>query len=208
MNILQVNSSARPFADGTGSFSTRLVNDVVQGLLDANPGASVTVRDLTQTPHPMLDEATLRALHTPAEYRTAEQAARVAMDDALIAELLAADAIVVAAPMNNFGVPSQLKAWIDAIARAGVTFSYTEKGPVGLVKGKTVYIVTTRGGFHRDKPTDNVVPYLQVTLGFLGMTDVHFLYAEGLALGAEAAGRAIADVQAEFARLLDNAQTH
>ena len=205
MNILQVNSSVRPVSDGAGSFSSVLANDVVQSLLEAYPTAALTVRDLMADPHPMLDEAALRALHTPAEKRTGEQTARVALDDALIAELMAADVIVLAAPMYNFGIPSQLKAWIDAIARAGVTFSYTEKGPVGLINGKTVYVVTTRGGFHRAQPTDNVVPYLQVTLGFLGMTNVHFLYAEGLALGAEAQSRALSGVREQIVQLVQSA---
>jgi len=205
MNILQVNSSARGFANGTGSFSTRLANDVVRGLRAAHPEATLTVRDLILTPHPGLDESALRALFTPAEHRTPEQAARVALDDGLIAELLAADVIVLGVPMYNFGVPSQLKAWFDAIARAGVTFRYTEKGPMGLIEGKTVYAVLTRGGMHRGQPTDNVAPYLRVMLGFLGMTDVHFIYAEGLAMGPDAEARAVADAQAEITRLLEAA---
>ncbi|WP_395701649.1 FMN-dependent NADH-azoreductase [Aquabacterium sp.] len=207
MNILQVNSSARAFANGTGSFSTRLANDLVQGLRDAEPAATLTVRDLTGTPHPALDEATLQALFTPAEQRTPEQAARVALDDALIAEIQAADVIVLGVPMYNFGVPSQLKNWIDAIARARVTFRYTEKGPEGLLTGKTVYAVLTRGGVHRGQPSDTVVPYLQTTLGFLGMTDVHFVYAEGLAMGPEAEARALADAQAQIDQLLHSTET-
>lgn len=207
MNILQVNSSARAFANGTGSFSTRLANDLVQGLRDAEPAATLTVRDLTSTPHPALDEATLQALFTPAEQRTPGQAARVAQDDALIAEIQAADVIVLGVPMYNFGVPSQLKNWIDAIARARVTFRYTEKGPEGLLTGKTVYAVLTRGGMHRGQPSDTVVPYLQTTLGFLGMTDVHFVYAEGLAMGPEAEARALADAHAQIDQLLHSTET-
>ncbi len=207
MNILQVNSSARAFANGTGSFSTRLANELVQGLREADPQATLTVRDLTSTPHPALDEATLQALFTPAEQRTPAQAARVAQDDALIAEIQAADVIVMGVPMYNFGVPSQLKNWIDAIARARVTFRYTEKGPEGLLKGKTVYAVLTRGGVHRGQASDTVVPYLQTTLGFLGMTDVRFIYAEGLAMGPEAEARAVADAQAQIAQLLQSTET-
>src|SRR5262245_11969261 len=125
MNILQINSSARR----EGSHSTRIATRIVQRLRDADPDAAVTVRDLTATPHPALDEATLGALFTPAAQRTIEQAERVALDDALIAEIKAADIVVLGVPMYNFGVSVQLKNWIDAISRAGQTFRYTEKGP-------------------------------------------------------------------------------
>jgi FMN-dependent NADH-azoreductase len=202
MNILQVNSSARAYANGSGSISTRLANDLVQALQAAHPGATHVLRDLTHQPHPVLDEATLGALFTPAEARTPDQAARVALDDALIAEIQAADVVVLGVPMYNFGVSTQLKNWIDAISRARVTFQYTAQGPEGLLKGKTVYVVTTRGGVHRDQASDTVVPYLRNVLGFLGMTDVHIVYAEGLGLGAEAEARGIADAQAQIAALL------
>lgn len=200
MNILQVNSSARSFENGAGSFSTRLADELARGLRDAHPGSTLTVRDLARHPHPMLDEATLQALYTPAEHRTPDQAARVALNDALLDQLMAADVIVLGAPMYNFGISAQLKAWIDAITRAGVTFRYTDRGPVGLVEGKTVYVVTTSGGFHRGQPTDHVVPYLQTTLGFLGMTDMHVLYAEGLALGPDAEARALAGARDQIAQ--------
>ena len=110
----------------------------------------------------------------------------------MIAEIQAADTIVLGVPMYNFGVPAPLKNWIDAISRAGVTFRYTEKGPEGLLKGKTVYVALTRGGKYRNTPADTQVPYLQTMFTFLGMTDVHFVYAEGLAMGAEAEQKAIA----------------
>ena len=207
MNILQVNSSARAFANGTGSFSTRLANELVQGLRAGQPDASLTVRDLSGAAHPALDESTLQALFTPAEARTPEQAARVALDDALIAEIQAADVVVLGVPTYNFGVSSQLKNWIDAIARARVTFRYTEKGPEGLLVGKTVYAVLTRGGVNRDQPSDTVVPYLKTMLGFLGLTDVRFIYAEGLAMGPEAEARAVADAQAQIAELLHDTET-
>ena len=188
MKILQINSSARRDV----SQSTRLANRIVERLRDADPEASVIVRDLNRVPHPILDETALGALFTSADKRTAEQSARVAQDDALIAEVMAADAIVLGVPMYNFGVSSQLKNWIDAISRAGVTFRYTEKGPEGLVKGKTVYVALTRGGKYRNTPSDTQVPYLETVLGFLGMTDVHFVYAEGLAMGPDAEQKAIA----------------
>jgi FMN-dependent NADH-azoreductase len=185
MNILQINASARRTTDDQGSVSTRLANELTARLRSAHPGASLTVRDLAVTPQPVLDEAALGALFTPADQRTPEQAARVALDDALIAELQAADTIVIGVPMYNFNVTAQFKNWIDAAARAGVTFKYTEKGPVGLVQGKKVYIVTSRGGIHRDQPSDQMTPYLRTVLAFLGMTDVSFVYAEGMAFAAE-----------------------
>lgn len=185
MNILQINASARRTTDDQGSVSTRLANELTARLRSAHSGASLTVRDLAVTPQPVLDEAALGALFTPADQRTREQAARVALDDALIAELQAADTIVIGVPMYNFNVTAQFKNWIDAVARAGVTFKYTEKGPVGLVQGKKVYIVTSRGGIHRDQPSDQMTPYLRTVLAFLGMTDVSFVYAEGMAFAAE-----------------------
>ena len=108
----------------------------------------------------------------------------MALDDTLIAELKAADIVVLAVPMYNFGVPAQFKNWIDAIARAGVTFRYTANGPEGLVPGKKVYVVLTRGGIYRDTPSDTQVPYLRSFLGLLGMTDIVFIYAEGLNMGS------------------------
>jgi FMN-dependent NADH-azoreductase len=194
MNILQVNSSARR----EGSHSTRIANRIVGRLRDANPGATLTVRDLTATPHPVMDEAALAALFTPAGQRTGEQAARVALDGALIAEIAAADVVVLGVPMYNFGVPAQLKNWIDAISRAGVTFRYSANGPEGLLKGKKVYVALARGGKYRNTPADSQVPYLSTVLAFLGMTDVHFVYAEGLAMGADAEREALASAYAEI----------
>jgi len=194
MNILQINSSARR----EGSHSTGLADRLVRRLRDTEPSAALTVRDLTTTPHPHLDEATLGALFTPADKRSPEQSARVALDDALIAEIAAADVVVLGVPMYNFGVPAQLKHWIDAISRAGVTFRYTEKGPEGLLKGKKVYVALTRGGRYRNTPADSQVPYLSTVLGFLGMTDVRFVYAEGLAMGADAERAALESAYGEI----------
>jgi FMN-dependent NADH-azoreductase len=198
MNILQINASARREAAN----STRVAKSITARLQAANPAASLIVRDLAVTPHPVLDEAALGALFTPAKRRSAEQAARVALDDALIAEVQAADAIVLGVPMYNFGVPVQLKNWIDAIARNGVTFRYTAQGPEGLLKGKTVYVALARGGSHRGTEADSQVPYLKTVLGFLGISDVHFIYAEGLNMGAEAAARGFAQAEADLAAAL------
>jgi len=201
MNILQINSSAR--ADG--SHSTRLASTLVERVQASSPNAAaatVTVRDLGRTPHPELNETALQALFTPAELRTPEQAARVALDDALIAELQAANVVVLGVPMYNFGVPAALKNWIDAISRAKVTFAYTEKGPEGLLKGKKVYVALTRGGQYRNTPSDSQVPYLKTVFSFLGMTDLQFVYAEGLAMGPEAEQQALASAHAQIADVL------
>lgn len=198
MNILQINSSAR----STGSASTRLADALVARVLAANPDAAVVRRDLAAEPHPVLDEPTLQALFTPAEQRSAEQAARIALDDALIAQVQAADVIVVGAPMYNFGITVQLKSWFDAIARANVTFKYTEKGPVGLLAGKKVLVGLSRGGLHRGNATDSQVPYLNTMFGFLGLTDVQYVYAEGMGMGPEAVARAQAQADAEINAIL------
>lgn len=198
MNILQINSSAR----STGSESTRLGDAIVARLRAASPGASLTRRDLAAEPHPPIDEATLGALFTPAAQRSAAQAARVALDDALIAQVQAADVIVIGAPMYNFGMTTQLKSWFDAIARAGVTFRYTETGPVGLLQGKKVYVTLARGGIHRNGASDVQVPHLKVLLGFLGLTDVTFVYSEGLGMGPEAVALAQAQADADVDAVL------
>lgn len=197
MNILQVNTSAR--RDG---YSTRLADSLVQRLLARQPGAALVRRDLASQPQPMLDEAALAALFTPAEQRSPEQTARVAQDDALIAEIQAADVLVLGVPMYNFGPSAQLKNWVDAIARAKVTFQYTENGPEGLLKNKKVYVTLAFGGMHRDSERDSITPFLRTILGFLGMSDVHFIYAQGLALGDAAAEQAMAQATAELAALV------
>lgn len=198
MNILQINSSVRADA----SHSSRLANELVQALLGNFPEAKVTLRDLGRTPQPMLDEVALQALFTPADKRSAEQATRVALDDALIAELQAADVLVLAAPMYNFTIPVQLKNWIDAISRAQVTFRYTANGPEGLLTGKKVRVVLTRGGVHRNTPSDTMTPYLTTILGFLGMTDVEFIFAEGMAMGPDAEQAAFAAATQQIEKLI------
>lgn len=194
MNILQINSSAR----SEGAVSTRVANDIVARLRAKHAGSKLVLRDLAVTPHPTLDESTLQALFTKPEDRSAEQTARVALDDALIAEIQASDVVVLGVPMYNFGVTAQLKNWIDAIARAQVTFRYSATGPEGLLTGKKVYLALARGGVHRDSASDSQVPYLKTMLGFLGMTDLQFVYAEGLAMGPEAQQSALASAQAQI----------
>ena len=192
MKILQINTAAR----STGANSTKLADSIMVRLKAKHPQATLEVRDLAANPHPVLDEAALGALFTPADQRSSEQAARVALDDALIAQVQSADIVVLGVPMYNFGVSVQLKSWIDAIARAGVTFQYTASGPEGLLKGKKVYLALARGGVYRETPNGSQVPYLKTVLGFLGMTDVACVYAEGLAMGSESAIQAFTEAEA------------
>ncbi|GGD97328.1 MULTISPECIES: FMN-dependent NADH-azoreductase [Caballeronia] len=195
--ILQINSAAR----SQGAQSTLLADELTAKLQQSNPGAKVVVRNLLADNLPHLDDATLGAFFTPADQRSAEQAAIAAKSDALIAELQAADIVVIAAPLYNFGISSQLKAYFDQVARAGITFRYTANGPEGLVKGKKVFVVSARGGKYVGTPHDSQTPYLQSFLGFLGMTDVNFIYAEGLNMGADAAGAALAQAREAIAAL-------
>ena len=198
MQILQVNASIRLGE----AHSTGIADAIVTRLQARHPGTQITRRDLGRTPHPPLDADTLGALATPSHARNPEQAARIALDDTLISEVQAADVIVLGVPMYNFGVPVQLKNWLDAIARNGVTFRYTAEGPEGLLTGKTVYAGLARGGRYRDTSTDSQVPFLRTILGFLGMTDVHFIYAEGLNMGPDALAAGLAQAHTEIAAVL------
>lgn len=197
MKILQINASARAESGN----STRLANAITAHLKSRHPAAEVEVRDLARNPLPFLDEAGVTALFTPADQRTPEQVARIALDEAMIARVQAADILVLGVPMYNFGVSVQLKSFIDSIARAGVTFRYTEAGPEGLIKGKRVFVAYARGGVYRDTPADSQTPYLRQVLGFLGMTDVEFIYAEGMNLGPESAEKAFAAAEEAIAKL-------
>ncbi|MBX3608734.1 MAG: NAD(P)H-dependent oxidoreductase [Hydrogenophaga sp.] len=187
---------------GSGQ-SNQLIDRYVANWRTANPNGQVVERDLARQPIAHLDMARVAAFSTPADQRSAEQQALVAESDALIAELKAADDIVIGLPLYNFGVPSTLKAWIDQVARAGVSFRYTAQGPEGLIKGKRVYVITTRGGHYRDQPHDTQTPYVRNVLGFLGMTDLQFVHAEGLALGDDARRDSLQAAEAQIDALFD-----
>ena len=198
MNILQINSSLNS-ADG---HSSRLAAELVAGLREQNPGASVVVRDLARDPVPHLDAARFQAFIEKPETRNDFQKTVVAYSDALIGELRRADVIVLGLPMYNFGVPSLLKAWIDHIARAGATFRYTEKGPVGLLTGKKAYVTAARGGLYAGTPADTQTAYVRNLLGFLGISDVEFVYAEGLAISPESRETGLARARATIGSLV------
>ncbi|MCR9925045.1 FMN-dependent NADH-azoreductase [Vibrio alginolyticus] len=175
-------------------------NKLVENFIKNVDQDKLTVRDLAANPLPVLDFAVATALRAT-EDLSQEQQAVVDLSDTLIEEVKAADTLVIAAPMYNFTIPTQLKNWIDLIARAGVTFKYTENGVQGLIEGKKAIVVTTRGGIHKDSPTDNVTPYLRTVLGFVGITDVEFVYAEALNMGEDAAEKGISEAQSQLATM-------
>jgi FMN-dependent NADH-azoreductase len=188
--LLHINSSVR----NEGSVSRQLTAEFLEKWKATEPGAKFVERDLAVNPLPHLDEQTLGAFFTPAENRSPVQALAAQLSDQLIAELAAADVIVIGAPMYNFSVSSGLKAWIDHVARAGLTFKYTESGPVGLLTGKKVYVFTSRGGVYSQGPAkamDFHETYLRGVLGFIGLTDITFVHTEGLAMGEDAAVAAV-----------------
>ena len=168
---------------GDGGQSSQLAATFIEQWKAKNPGGEVIVRDLVEENIPHLDGAIVTALMTPEEERTAEQQLIVNRSDALIAELRTADQIVIGVPMYNFGVPTQMKAYFDLLARAGVTFRYTETGPVGLIEDKPVYLFATRGGLYRDSGQDFQIPFVKQFLGFIGFNSVETIYAEGLSMG-------------------------
>ncbi|CNC21655.1 azoreductase [Yersinia frederiksenii] len=186
----------------TYSQSNQLADFFVEQWQAAHADDEITVRDLAAQPIPVLDGELVGALRPSGAALTPRQQEALALSDELIAELQANDVIVMAAPMYNFNIPTQLKNYFDLIARAGVTFRYTEKGPEGLVTGKRAIILTSRGGIHKDTPTDLVVPYLRLFLGFIGITDVEFVFAEGIAYGPEMATKAQADAKELLAQVV------
>jgi FMN-dependent NADH-azoreductase len=207
--ILQINSSLY----GEDAQSSRLASEFVQAIVAANdpgspsvpggepvPGASVIVRDLAQEPVPHLTAERFKAFTTPVAEQTPTQEQAVAESDRLIDELRAADIVVIGLPMYNFGVPSTLKAYFDHVARAGLTFRYTPEGPEGLLKDKKAYVFATRGGRYAGTPADMQTAYVKQFLRFIGIRDVEFVYAEGLALGGEQRDAAVAGA---FARIQD-----
>jgi FMN-dependent NADH-azoreductase len=196
--LLQINAS---ISHHEGQ-SSRLANQFVAAFKARNPDAKLVLRDVAAVgavPH--LDGQRFGAFIAPPEARTAEQHAVVAYSDVLIDEIRQADVIVLGLPMYNFGLPSQLKAYFDHIARAGVTFKYTDKGPVGLLTGKKAYVFAARGGRYAGTPLDTQTSYVRDFLRFLGIDEVEFIYAEGLAMGSESKEASLVKAAAEIARL-------
>ena len=197
--LLQINSSLQ----GPNSRSSDLANRLADGLVTRNPGSSRIIRDLGAEPVPHLDGDTFAAFSDPAAAVTPAQKSSLARSDALIAELKAADVLVIGAPMYNFSIPSSLKAWIDHVTRAQVTFRMTEAGPEGLLDGKKAYVAIARGGKYRGTQNDLQTAYLKMALGLIGITDVEFIYAEGLAMGRQAERTALEDAYLSIQTALD-----
>ncbi|MCT6700827.1 FMN-dependent NADH-azoreductase [Rheinheimera sp. 4Y26] len=196
-NILVVNSSI----SGEKGQSSQLIHSFLSAL---PASAKVQELDLNQAGLTHLTMPEIAAWMTPENDRSADQQQLAAVSDGLIAQVKAADVILIGVPMYNFGVPSQLKAWFDRIARAGVTFKYTDKGPVGLLDDKPVVFFLTRGGLYKDLPQDTQTPYLVNFFNFIGLRNLHFIFAEGLNMGAEPAAAALEAARVAIAELRGN----
>lgn len=199
MKLLHIDSSIL----GDNSASRQLSGEVVKTWQAAEPGVVVTYRDLAADAISHFSATTLVAAGTAAELRNAAQQHEADLSAQALAEFIAADAVVIAAPMYNFSIPTQLKAWIDRIAVAGQTFRYTEAGPEGLCGGKKVVIVSTAGGLHAGQATGVAhEDYLKVLFGFIGITNIEFVRAHGLAYGDEVRTKAMSDAQAHISEQL------
>jgi FMN-dependent NADH-azoreductase len=195
-NILFVLSSPR----GWKSYSHQFASHIVDDLKARHPGAKVVVRDVAKEPLPHVDDAFVTGRMLPPEKRSPAEAKALASSDALVDELVAADVVVFAVPMYNFGLPSSLKAWIDHVLRPGRTFSYSEKGPEGLLKGKKAVVVVARGGVYSEGPAqqfDFQESYLRTILGFIGITNIHVVRVEGVGMGEDALKNAMASAKAQ-----------
>ena len=182
LKILEVQASARD----TGSISRELAADLIAALEDRHGELDITRRDLAKG-LPFVDEAWVGANFTPDEDRTSSHRQILSRSDDLVAELEAADVLVIGAPIYNFSVPAVLKAWIDMICRARLTFRYTDTGIEGLLKGKKAYVVVPSGGVPVGSPADFATPYLRHALGFIGIDDVEFIGAQGADRGNDEA---------------------
>jgi len=197
--LLQINSSL--FA-GNGQ-SSQLSDKFVAAWKDSNPQGRVVTRDLSAQPVPHLDAERFGAFLAAPDARTPAQRAVVEFSDGLIEELRNADVIVLGLPMYNFGIPSTLKAYFDHVARAGVTFRYTANGPEGLLQNKKVYVMAARGGLYAGTPRDSQSVYVRDFLAFIGLTDVEFIYAEGLSMGEDSKRKALTDADAAIGQLAE-----
>lgn len=179
--VLSINSSIL----GDNSQSRQLSKQLLERIKKTYPNVNIIERDVVKNPLPHLDGEQFSAFITPPEQRTDKQKALVAQSDELVKEISEAETVVLALPLYNFGIPSQLKAYFDNLARAGITFKYTATGPVGLLTGKRTIVLATRGGFHYGTDKESQTNHVKVFMGFLGITDIEFIYAEGLAISPE-----------------------
>ena len=190
-NVLVLKSSILTDNSQTNQLSDYFVSK----LADKN----VVIRDLAANPLPHFDATAATALR--GQPTSTEENALLALSDELVAEIKKADTLIINAPMYNFHIPTQLKSYFDFIARPRVTFQYSEKGPEGLLKGKKAVVLVAFGGFHQNQPTDLVTSYMKAILGFVGITDVQFVYMEGIGFGPEAVEKAQAQAKAEIDKM-------
>jgi FMN-dependent NADH-azoreductase len=195
--LLQLNASLFSL----GGQSSQLADQFVNAWRANNDGAEVAFRDLASDPLPHLDAERFLAFIAAPDARTPQQQALLVQSDALVAEIKAAQVIVLGLPMYNFGVPSTLKAYFDHIARAGVTFRYTANGPEGLLSGKKAYVFAARGGLYAGTPRDSQTSYVRDFLAFIGISDVEFVYAEGLSMGEPSKQASLAGAQQRIEQL-------
>jgi len=195
--VLIIESSARQ----QDSVSRQLTQQFISQWQAAHPADQITVRDLAINPVPHLDSNLMGGWMKPAEQRSAIEQAALERSDQLTDELVAADVLVLAAPMYNFAIPSTLKAWFDHVLRAGVTFKYGETGPQGLLIGKRAYVLTARGGIYAGSSLDHQEPYLRQVLGFVGIHDVSFIHAEGLNMGGDFLEKGLNQAKAKLAQV-------
>ena len=196
-NVLVVTTSL----NGDNGQSNKLVSQFVSQW-QQSADLSISVRDLVADELPHLGAAEMQAWMTAESERSDEQNSLAAISDNYIEELQAADVVVLGMPMYNFGAPSVFKAWIDRVARAGRTFKYTETGPVGLLTNKKVYVLATRGGMYAGTAKDTQTAYITDIFNFLGIQDVEFIYAEGLAMGEESAAQALQHADQKIVELI------
>jgi FMN-dependent NADH-azoreductase len=197
-NVLLITSSPR-----VGSYSSRVARELAERLASRS-AAALTVRDLRRHPLPHIDDTFAVARNTPPELLTSAQQSALSLSDRLLAELVAADTVIIAAGMVNFGIPSSLKAYVDHVVRPGVTFSYGKQGPEGLLKGKKAYLVVARGGRYSEGPMQAFNfqdTYLKTALAFIGITDIEVIVLEGIAFGPEVAAEALSTALARVAAI-------
>ncbi|MDY7566115.1 FMN-dependent NADH-azoreductase [Pseudomonas sp. RTC3] len=195
--VLIIESSARQ----QDSVSRQLTQQFISQWQAAHPADQITVRDLAINPVPHLDSTLLGGWMKPAEQRNETEQLALERSTQLTDELVAADVLVLAAPMYNFAIPSTLKAWFDHVLRAGVTFKYGETGPQGLLIGKRAHVLTARGGIYAGSSLDHQEPYLRQVLGFVGIHDVTFIHAEGLNMGGDFLEKGLNQAKAKLAQV-------
>lgn len=195
--VLIIESSARQ----QGSVSRQLTQQFISQWQAAHPADQITMRDLAINPVPHLDSTLLGGWMKPAEQRNEVEQLALERSNQLTDELVAADVLVLAAPMYNFAIPSTLKAWFDHVLRAGVTFKYGETGPQGLLIGKRAYVLTARGGIYAGSSLDHQEPYLRQVLGFVGVHNVTFIHAEGLNMGGDFLEKGLNQAKAKLAQV-------